>query len=41
MIEGLKQLDKIELVDIKITEDGVKQFVVANTGQVLAEFKSV
>ena len=41
LIEGLKQLDKTEVIDIKITEDGVKQFVVANTGQVLAEFKSV
>jgi hypothetical protein len=41
LIEGLKQLDKADVIDIEITEGGVKQFVVANTGQVLAEFKSV
>ena len=41
LIESLKQLDKTELVDIKITEEGIKQFVLASTGKVLAEFKSV
>jgi len=41
LIEGLKQVDKAELVDIKITENGIKQFVLVSTGKVLAEFKSV
>ena len=41
LIESLKQLDKTELVDIKITEEGIKQFVLVSTGKVLVEFKSL